>query len=373
MADLKRALSARLLGDGATPASTVSIRVPRPALRGVVPNGLAKADACAALLPLTPTRRVHVEAADAGVAESVFFVPETPNVLERHARAHSAQYVKLCPAGREDVVRKGDAFEISFVGMSVAKMDMVGNNELLLCSLTRDDGIMPKPGAGRPAPVGEGNGDGRPAPQEEVLPSQPDRELLSELPTALTVQPGDTPFLHYDPEVDGHDVGSAPNVFVPIPGSKRVYLQRRGGCERDVFVRFTVMEVDKLSEEQLIAIKSLEDIGKSVGKAAASIPYLKFISWILKFANYLGRSALRKVSQPEHVLSKDIAFMIADRDDDNGSNASSQREEQGNYLRVSLCAFHSVVYVRTLIVSGTHILHTAVVLVLLRSTVTISS
>lgn len=358
--------ASKLFDPDTAPDHTIQIKVPGNALRAVVSNGLKKTTFCERYLPHNYSRWVSVEASEHGTNDSVFFVPERPNVDQSHMRLEPAQFVKVNQNKHDDVVRRGDEFEISFAGMSVAQMDIVGNNELLLCSLTRNDGIMPPDpeiaettSNQAQAQVSTKNTDmsqtfTAPSQKSDASNQKPldaaaikkDKDWieladLAELPTALTVQPGDIPFLHYDPVVDGHDVGSSPNSFVPIPGSKRVYLQRSGALEQDVLIRFTVMEIDKLSEEQLIAIKSLEDIGKSVGKAAATVPYLKFISWILKFANFLGRSALKKVAEPEHVLSKDMAFLLADPENGDGttcsvpSSTNSQREEFGNYLRVS--------------------------------------
>lgn len=459
------------------PENAIEIKVARDNLRSVVNNGLKKTNYLQRLIPLSRRRWVTVEGSDHGTSDSVFFVPERANVSESHARMEPAQYIKINPSEHDDVVRRGDDFEITFLGMSVAPMDTVGNNELLLCSLTRNDGIMPmepdepeekegpddsamsnvtssantsattesplksaghsfedttekaepetiakvpvpetpvkapKPEASAPvtaiapspeskvkpaapevkakpaAAASKGGGvnnlmkgllnvagaaatvqktlapsasgpatgkksaepgstlvEGQPAPPKPLTLAQKKKQEaidkiaeLAELPTSLVVHPGDIPFLHYDPVVDGHDTGSAPNSFVPIPGSKKVYLQRKAAQDRDVFFRFTVMEVDKLSEEQLIAIKSLEAIAKSVSKAASTVPYLKIISSILKFANFLGSSALKKVSEPEHVLSKDLLFLLADPKGAEEEGTGGQRDAYGNYLRVSEC------------------------------------
>ena len=406
MDDLTHRVTSRVFNPKATPASTIAIKVNRLALRSSVQKGLKKTNWFERNFPFSLRRWITVEAAEHGTDDSVFFVPEHPNVDNSHERTLPAQYIKVNPAHHDDVVRRGDDFEISFIGMSVAPLDIVGNNEILLVSLNREENstleMETKPelftpsiskdsiedsteidkerrdainaqaealGAGKiesptassaTATTGTTRQAGAVTSQvdladrtetSDAVKKEKDARLLNELPNSLTIQLGDIPFLHYDPEIDGHDTGSAPNSFVPIPGSKRVYMQRRGGkaSHCDVSMRFTVMEIDKLSEEQLIAIKSLDAIGKSVGKAAATVPYLKFIAWILKFANFLGRSALKQVAEPEHVLSKDMVFLLADSLDDDKSDpahdigtsrtstSTMKREEYGNYLRVSCC------------------------------------
>ena len=408
MADLTHRVASKVFNPKATPASTIVIKASRLALRSSLQKGLKKTNWFERHFLFSLRRWVTVEAAEKGTDDSVFFVPEHPNVDNSHERSLPAQYIKVNPAHHDDVVRRGDDFEISFIGMSVAPMDIVGNNEILLVSLNREenstlemetkpelfthstskdsiedsteigkerrDAINAQvealgPGKIKSLTASSANATAGTTGQSSAVTSQVDlanqtetsdavkqendMRLLNELPNSLTIQLGDIPFLHYDPEIDGHDTGSAPNSFVPIPGSKRVYVQRRASkaSHCDVSMRFTVMEIDKLNEEQLIAIKSLDAIGKSVGKASATVPYLKFIAWILKFANFLGRSALKKVAEPDHVLSKDMLFLLADSLDDDKSDpahdneisrtstSTMKREEYGNYLRVSCCQF----------------------------------
>ena len=330
---------------------------------------------------------MHVEAAQCGATDSVFFAPERPNVTSSNERVSAADFIKINPKEHNDVVRVGDDFEISFVGMSVSTQDLLGDNELMLCSLARKEDCLDHDDTDVDIPISEAGSSTVTSTssldlmrtalstpdKRSVQPikkpgrysdstadslnscancrrsaANPERysELakaktldLADLPTSLPIRPGDLPFVHYDPETDGHDSGSKPNTFIPIPATKRLFVQKRGSdmdmanVIRDVVMRFTIMEIDKLSEEQMIAVKSLGEVAKSVGKASTSVPYLKFISWLLKFANMLGRSALKKVARPDHVLSTDMSFMLAADEDPNAQTV--QREEYGNYLRVS--------------------------------------
>lgn len=367
-------------------SNTISIKVPRNSLRSAHDNGLFKTDIISRNLAYLPIkRRVNVEASVEGTSDSVFFTPEQANADMSNCRSSPVQFVKVRPADHDDIVYQGDDFEIEFIGMNCTPQDsMFGGNDLLLCSLTTDDeaqerekakdidaenSVVITPTATPTAtPIASRQGS---ASSEDVdadgvaTTSSVDKEKAealaasgtnvgteeeeskpAELPSSLHMTNYDLPFIHYDPEYDGHDVGSRPDTFVPIPGSKRLYLQRKGkfAPKEDqespaLYMRFTVMEVDKLSEEQISAIKSIEMIGKSVSNAAASVPYLKIISSMLKFANYLGKSALKKVSEPDHVMSVDVGFKLAQRVEE--QNAEGQKvlvlrprqEEIGNYLR----------------------------------------
>ena len=406
MADMVKHFTTRVFTTETTPSSAVSIKVDNKSLVSALDSGIVKRNFLDRHIPFQPRRRVHVEAAECGTTDSVFFAPERPNVHNSHERVSAAEFIKINPNEHNDVVRLGDDFEMSFIGMSVSSQDFMGDNELLLCSLARkedcidhDDtrtdislsatgsstvttspsvkssepiaapvstpekppqkpvekfpGSPPEMHTDMPVVLPDGSNEGKPPPPDNArLPVPKPRTLnLTDLPTSLPIRPGDLPFLHYDPETDGHDNGSEPNTFIPIPGTKRLFVQKRASdmdmqeAVRDVVVRFTIMEIDKLSEEQLIAVKSLEEVAKSVGKASNSVPYLKIIAWLLKFANTLGRSALKKVARPDHVLSTDMCFMLAPDDDPNAR--AVQREEYGNYLRVGSKIFKSYIFIRT--------------------------
>ncbi|KAI0560864.1 hypothetical protein FGB62_98g032 [Gracilaria domingensis] len=348
------------------PGQTVSIKVGKKALQSATDNSIRKRNWYERYIPLPSRRRIFVEACECGTTDSILFAPERPNVQQSHQRVSATEFIKVSQDACADVVRRDDDFEVSFVGLSVAQQDYIGDNEMLLCSLARKQDhheVSQSSSTAASSSTGSTSGTAEhldtSVPGDSIteegfqkaklrdgtvpIPPKTKKIDLSDLPTALPIRPGDIPFLHFDPETDGHDSGSEPDTFVPIPGTKRLFIQRRGSLVdgesegmRDVSVRFTVMEIDKLNEEQLIAIKSLEEVAKSVGKAASSVPYLKFISWLLKFANTVGRSALRKVARPDHVMSSDVSFMLGEpRGVEKGDESYEQREEYGNYLRVS--------------------------------------
>eukprot|EP00178_Gracilaria_changii_P027752 TRINITY_DN912_c0_g2_i1.p4 TRINITY_DN912_c0_g2~~TRINITY_DN912_c0_g2_i1.p4 ORF type:complete len:406 (-),score=59.04 TRINITY_DN912_c0_g2_i1:10286-11503(-) len=362
MADLTSRITSRIFPDP-TPSHTVSIKVRRKALQSAVDNSVRKRDLYHRYVPYHRRRRILVEATEDGTTDSILFAPERPNVTESHQRVTPTEFVKVSQDTCADLVRRDHNFEVSFVGFSVAQQDYIGDNELLLCSLARksdhhqvlesESSTSSSTTTNTASTSNHNNFSERQFQKAKLrdgtVPIPPKKKAidLSDLPTALPIHPGDVPFLHFDPETDGHDTGSEPDAFIPIPGTKRLFIQRRGSLldgesegMRDVSMRFTVMEIDKLNEEQLIAIKSLEEVAKSVGKAASSVPYLKFISWLLKFANAVGRSALRKVARPDHVMSTDVNFMLAEPEGvTKGDDTYEQREEYGNYLRVSVDSF----------------------------------
>lgn len=345
MSDLVRQVSSRIFSPSATPASTVSISVQRKALQSAVGiTGVHKRGLLPRTLPLGERRRVTVEAAEGGTNDSIFFVPERPNVNESHTRVSVTEFIKINPNEHGDVVRAGDDFEISFVGMSVAQQDCLSDTDLLLCSLARKEDCFEYGAYGRKQPFSAGTSstDERTGKSDEPerVPTKPHEVDVGDLPAMLPMRPGDLPFLHYDAETDGSDSGSKLDTFVSVPGTKRLFVQRRGASIdktstdiRGVAVRFTVMQIDPLDEAQQIAIRSMEEVAKSIRDTANSGRYLKLVSWLVKLANMLGHSAIKKVPKPGQVMSSDLSFMLAPDDDPKGPTI--QREEYGNYLRVS--------------------------------------
>lgn len=334
-----------------SPAHAISVKVPKSALRGSLDTGLLKKDIFAQNLPIRINKRVIVEASEAGTNDSIFFAPEAPTVDISKSRVTPTQYIKARPCDHDDIVYSDEDFEISFVGMSITPHDRFGGNDILLCSLAKTD--EPEANMSQDRPV-EALGNAQTISNVSVVSEESsatmsvaekqklDKEMklqksLDNLPLSLQLGRRDIPFIHYDPVIDGHDIGKKPDTFVPIPGTKRLYKQRRhdGSKQRNntEFVRFTVMEIDSLSDEQLQAVRDIEEITVSVSKAAATIPYLKVVSWMLKVANSLGKAALKKVASPDHVMSEDVKFQIARR------NMPLQSQEYGNYLRVSAALF----------------------------------
>lgn len=340
-----------------TSTPTVSVAVPLADLRGAVDNGLRKRSA--SWLHRFLKRRVRVEASVDGVKDFVFYAPEGD---PSNRRATPTEFVKIRPTpGDATIVRRSDAFEISFVGMSVIPEDTIfdNSNELLLYSLktcpdaihdTADDGA--KVAAARRS--NNGNNNHNEDSDTDDLHSELTNVDAPIAPTSgFSLSPDDIPFIHYDPVVDGHDVGSVPNSFVPVPASKALFYQHRGECTRQepanglasVPLRFNVLEIDHVSDGQARAVGSVGELGKMV--KSTGIPYLQPLSMAVSAASALGKEGLKNYSKPDHVMSKDLVFMLAEpEDDDNASTSgsstsgsSSRVETYGNFLRVSCVCF----------------------------------
>lgn len=327
----------------ATPSTTVSLKVPRHTLRSTTDSGLRKSSALPRILASHTHRRITVHGSPSGTTDSLFFTPERPAADSTHGRATPAQFAKISPGEHCDAVRAGDAFQISFVGMSVTHRDAAPGNELLLCSLRKSsrNNLTDRTTTTSSSAVGMLSSSGKLG--TTVLNGSGSLCGSSQLPSSLQVRDDDIPFIHFDPVVDGRDIEATPDSFVPVPGSKRLYVQHGADKPSDtrVIVRFSVMEVDKLSEEEMCAIRNIENIGKSVGKSASSVPFLKPVGWMLKIANVLGKVAMRKMPSPDQVLSKDVEFFVADAEDaasevtDTASRVTTA-DPYGNYLRVGL-------------------------------------
>ena len=318
---------------------TVSVAVPLSDLHGAVDNGLRKKSS--SFFHRFLKRRVRVEASLDGVKDFVFYAPEGD---PSNRRATPTEFVKVRPtAGDKTIVRRTDTFEISFVGMSVIPEDTIfnDNNELLLYSLKTS-----------PEALYDIDDDA------EKLRENDSDDLHSELtdmeaPVApqsgFSLSPDDIPFIHYDPVVDGHDVGTKPNSFVPVPASKSLFSQH---CPNDskkpinglssISLRFNVLEIDRVSDGQARAVGSIGELGKMV--KSTGVPYLQPLSMAVSAASALGKEGLKNYSKPDHVMSKDLLFLLAEPDEDGpqsaGSSSSSTMcpvETYGNFLRVSSC------------------------------------
>lgn len=271
------------------------------------------------------------------------------------------------------VVQATDAFEIKFVGMNVAPQDCVArnDNELLLYSLTRDThpaaaaSTPPQPsdtdvpGAMRAADRARGVSSLGVDLCGEMLTGSEARGMRRatssmrastyKAPAGFAPSPSDVPFIHFDPAIDGHGSGTETDAFVPIPASKSVYMRHVGGGKAEdegetVNVRFSVMEIDRISDGQLRAIAGIGEVGGYV-EGQAGLPYMQLVSGALNMATFLGESALKKYSKPDHVLSKDVEFLLGDGESEAQTGSASETEtgaaHVGNYLRYGYYFFLS--------------------------------
>lgn len=327
LASLRRALPPSAMTYMSTPVLSmttpfVSIRIHPADLRGAVDNGLRKQ--FATMYSRFSRKNVTVEASADGVKDFVFYSPEgDPNFR----RATPTEFIKTRSDTRNStLVRRTDDFEVSFVGMSVIPQDTIfGGNDLLLYSV-------------KTSPHGKVD---VPDDLEKIQEHDSISDLRSELTdvdqpqaptTGYSLAPDDVPFIHYDPVVDGHDVGTEPNSFVSIPASKALYIRHVGSKSppapiglASVNMRFLILEIDKVSDGTARAVGSVSQLGKMVKSTSAAVPYLQPLSMAISAATALGKEGLKNYSKPDHVLSKDISFLLAEplEERDDAANGST--------------------------------------------------
>lgn len=303
----------------------MTIRVQRADLRATPTNALYKTNfftRCLNRVPLIDRKRVLVKNSPHATEDTVLYCPE--NIECDIAHAVPTQFVKVDPHITEDLVHRDDHFEISFIGMSATPFDVgkTNRNELLLYSLLQekycDDLVTEKK---------------KPQPSVATTPST-SASLEQHVPTGI---PGtnDVPFIHYDPVIDGHDEGTKPDSYVPIPASKKLYYRHNKdkngdeSAEQTVNIRFTLMEIDKISDILARAPSSVDQLGSYVSQTAGAVPYMEIVAKALSFASELGKEGIKQYEKPDHVLSADAEFLLAERD-------GGLPQEDGDYLRVSL-------------------------------------
>lgn len=334
---------------------TVSISIATADLRGAIDKGLRKSTTTTASSAgrIFHKKRVRVEASIDSARDFVFYAPEgDPN----HRRAIPTQFIKISPTPRDDsIVRRTDDFEISFVGMSIAPDDTTfgDQNELLLYSLKTDPAAMFDDNNGPIDNTGQ-------IQQEEIygdIRNQfVDFDAMFSPTNGFSLAPDDVPFIHYDAVVDGHDVNLAGDSFIPVPASKALYLQHRAATANNVKhgltsvpIRFMVLEIDKISDAQARAIGNFGIANASTASRSisTSISYVQPMSMAVNAAAGVGKNGMKKYCKPDHVMSKDLAFFLAEPEEEHGdeSSGSSVRngrvESYGNFLRVCYLFLYS--------------------------------
>lgn len=163
-------------------------------------------------------------------------------------------------------------------------------------------------------------------------------------PNGINLLPTDVPLIHYDPVIDGHGTGTQPDSFLPVPASKAVFRQHRAHSHATLLpVRFTVMEIDRVTSAQARAVTKVDSINGFASHLGVAVPYADIISAAVNVANAAGARALRKYARPDLVISKDIEFRIASRTiaeagrQDTSNNSQTQHDHlyPAAYLRVS--------------------------------------
>lgn len=352
----------------------LSVNVTRKSLTNATGNGLTRNMLSLLRLPA----RVSVEATTHDRADSVFYAP-FPSYFPMSNGAHhehpefahisphrptATEFLTVNPHTDrvENLVSFEDDFELSFVGMNVPPQHSSASNpiELLLYSLrshvypdSEDDDHATTASQAGFNPTSANAQDSTLTPSlsfrrnsiksalgiNAVTSPVAESSIVSHIPTVDSppgthLLPTDVAFIHYDPVVDGHNEGSLPDTFLPVPASKAVIRQHRAvsdpqapsnekgqamksssGSASLVTVRFTVMEVDKVTSAQALAVASLNHMSQTsmngyTGPGGVVVPYANLISSAVQVANTIGKRALRKYARSDHVMSKDMEFRL---------------------------------------------------------------
>lgn len=416
----------------------LSVNVTRKSLTNATGNGLTRNMLSLLRLPA----RVSVEATTHDRADSVFYAPfpayfVVSNGTHGHSdhpdipfasphRPTATEFLTVNPhTDRVDnLVSYEDDFELSFVGMNVPPQHSSASNpnELLLYSLRsnvypdgEDDDYSkvnspmfnsnsyhPHDSVVSPSMSLKRNSLKSALGISVPAPSVAEASILTHVsvdsPPGAHLLPTDVAFIHYDPVVDGHNEGSLPDTFLPVPASKAVIRQHRAFTTSNhdsqtqeqseeqrtrptssssaslVTVRFTVMEVDKVTSAQALTLASLSHMSHTsssgyTGPGGIVVPYANLISSAVQVANTIGRRALRKYARSDHVMSKDMEFRLVPKAvakaAAHGVPVDSEQpgvRYAGTYLRVSiicivLCCFFTCITVFLLIIASTNMLH----------------
>eukprot|EP00177_Eucheuma_denticulatum_P003873 GFKZ01007013.1.p1 GENE.GFKZ01007013.1~~GFKZ01007013.1.p1 ORF type:complete len:424 (+),score=52.10 GFKZ01007013.1:297-1568(+) len=275
----------------------VSIHVYRSDLRAIHQSGLRLSSCFGSRKALRLRKRVMVESVARNVSETVLYA--RPHASNTHGVALVPTEHIMVPLSQNDphLVRRNQDFEISFIGFSAAPKDLTAwnPNEIFMYSLS-------------PA-----------AQPKETSTTETEPPSSASISTGFTPSSKDAVRIHYDPIVDGRNEGTPPNLYTPIPASKSMYMRySREKTAYDVNVRFTVMEIDNVTDLQARAIAGIDRVGMYVSNAAAAVPYADLLPRVFALASAAGRSGLKKYSRPDHVVSRDIKFLLSPAEGEEG-------------------------------------------------------
>lgn len=366
--------------DESSQTAAMQIFVRRSTLSNALGSGLNKLGFFSKLKNLFK-KRVLVEATPHGRFDSLFYAPfpksterssielsvsGRPSVSEKRIeKSFRPEKVRFLTAGYpptdgDNLVRIGDSFDISVVGMSVTPQDTFAHsfNELLLFSEHKADheeaeelaeagffeafdgssgytfGRHTKTTLSnqkRKATKHNGHQEkNRQKPVNSYYYSQKlvEKDEVSSLPI---LQSGEVPKIHFDPLGDGYTAETLPDTFVSIPASRARVLRRCAvsrpnkadnepedcdACKetracRGVSLKFTVLEIDRVTQAQVAALAGLESGSKIAAVAGATLPYAGLLTAAANTASNLGRAQLRRYARPDFVLSKDVFFRLS--------------------------------------------------------------
>lgn len=346
----------------------VSIRVRRSILTNALGNGLSKFGVLDQIANLFK-KRVLVQATPHGRFDSVFYAPFPHHQhQQRHLKRERGDVerdvvikpekvrflnVGLPATDEEGMVAVGDGFDVSVVGMCITPQDTFAHdfNELLLYSVHRADdaearelvdaGILND--SGHRHDYHNYDSDGDSTQQQEKKNTKKnfmeggidnrgvvrnktkknENKKNGDMDTFPLLRAGEVPRIHYDPLGDGYTAETLPNTFIPIPASSSRVLRRLPDCyshakEGDdacscsgVSLRFTVMEIDKVTQAQVAALAGLESGSRAASAAGASLPYAGLLTAAASAAANLGKVGLRRYARPDFVMSADIFFRLS--------------------------------------------------------------
>lgn len=329
----------------------LQVSVPISSLSHTNNNGLLKRGILSRILNFK--KRVTVEATSHDRSDCVFFAAfpdvrqgkRASEVTSNKTRPCETHFLTVNP--HTDIVPHlvsiEDEFELSFVGMHVPPCDSLPTNpnELLLYSLHNQ--VFPDNEGFVPQAMSTSSFSDSGHKEKEEERNSP---VLD--PNGIALQANDVPFIHYDPTMDNHGDGSTPDTFLPVPASKGVIRQHHANSPACIMpIRFSVMEIDKVTSEQAQGLLKVDSINGMLKQTNSTVPYIAIISSAISVANSVGKRALKKYAQPDHVLSKDMEFHLVPKSlaieaathertpRDMHGHKNSTPQYAGAYLRVS--------------------------------------
>lgn len=353
-----------------TKLNDLSILVHRSDLRAISNSGLRLSSRWNSRKFFRCRKRVTVEAVPRQLGETILYAPP-PSEAPDGTGLVPTEYIMIDPQKHSNsIVRADDNFDIQFVGFSATPKDGASwaDNEILMYSLS--EGAEPNDSSidlddeqfllkndltdvqllkkSQTAELNEST-PSTPTPRKpEPKPSttQPAaRSLFSGLTAQIGMlpSPSDSVFIHYDPVVDGLDGGSEPNTYTSIHAGKSLYMRHEktlctpNPCS--IRIRFTIMEIDKITDLQAKGVASIDQIGNYVSSTSFAVPYIDILGKAFTMASFLGKSGLKHYSKPDHVLSRDYRFLLAETDDhvdvEGNGRKDTDHHQYGDYLQVS--------------------------------------
>jgi len=239
---------------------------------------------------------------DSSVASSVFYSADTPDATEFFSET---QPVFRKPTEDVDnLVYRGDPYEIRVVGMQVARWDTlipsITGNEIVMFSEEKDQGN-----------------------SHSILP-----------------------YIHYDFQRDGTRESTKADEYIPIPSTKSYVAGFKGSHKskhpikvkpkKNVDFRFRLLEIDSPDGSVRNAIDGLENVDEVLTGFSSTVPFLGLISPALGMSSVLTARALESFSKPDFIMSVDMSFLIADK-----RRVKEGTHQAGNYLRYGYYYFLS--------------------------------